>query len=411
MVMAFVLSRLTPHIGFALCRSILLSPCFMPESLIWRSDMNLATSSLATMAIVLLANLSPTLSYASEAYDVARAHEFEIVALAGHPSQSGGYNINVGGVSLEVVQVSIGEVHTCAVTTEGAAFCWGLNAFGELGDGTDKIRHEPVPVSGLDKGVASISIGGDATCALTFSGGVMCWGRNAFGSLGDGTIMKRTTPGMVHGLDSGVTSVTVGDHHACAIMTSGTVQCWGSNGFKELGDGTTDDRLKPVQVLGLESPIASVAVGGNHTCALTVSGAVKCWGANFSGALGRTTQDYSDDRPASVIGLEHGVVLIAAGSSHSCALTTEGGVKCWGSNDSGQLGDGTTVDRAIPVHAFGLQSGVTSLRTDSFRSCAVLAGTAITCWGLNLTDILHSGEAEHNLIPVSSKARPASVQP
>ena len=149
----------------------------------------------------------------------------------------------------------------------------------------------------------------------------------------------------VSGLASGVTAVAAGGRHTCAVTTTGGVKCWGENAFGQLGDGTNNWSNVPVDVTGLASGVAAVAAGDAHTCAVTTAGGVKCWGDNLYGKLGDGTNTPSSV-PVNVSGLASGVTAIAAGKFHSCALTTAGGVKCWGSNYSGGLGDGTNMDLA-----------------------------------------------------------------
>jgi alpha-tubulin suppressor-like RCC1 family protein len=248
--------------------------------------------------------------------------------------------------------VSAGAFHTCALTASGGVKCWGLNRFGELGDGTTTKRTEPVDASGLGSGVAAISAGAYHTCALTTSGGVKCWGYNGAGQLGDGTTTTRKKPVNVSGLGSGVAAISAGVSHTCALTTSGGVKCWGWNDYGQLGDGTTTYRTKPVNVSGLGSGVAAISAGGNHTCALTTSGGVKCWGLNDSGELGDGTR-HSRLAPVDVSGLGSGMAAVSPGLYHTCALTTWGGVKCWGSNDFGELGDGTLRSRLAPVDVSG----------------------------------------------------------
>ena len=312
--------------------------------------------------------------------------------------------VGVTGLTSGVASVSTGFSHTCAVTTSGGLKCWGWNRDGQLGDGTTAERSTPVDVTGLASGVASVSAGRGHTCVLTTSGALKCWGSNGYGQLGDGTTIARSTPVDVTGLTSGVASVSAGGYftlweHTCAVTASGGLKCWGRNRDGQLGNGTTTDRSTPVDVTGLTSGVASVSAGGSHTCAVTASGGLKCWGRNFYGQLGDgTTTDRST--PVDVTGLTSGVAAVSAESSHTCAVTTSGGLKCWGRNFNGQLGDGTTTDRSTPVHVTGLTSGVASVSTGFSHSCAVTTSDGLRCWGWNVYGQLGDGRPFFRTTPV-----------
>ena len=269
--------------------------------------------------------------------------------------------VDIFGMTSGVSQISVGANHTCLLTTSGGVKCWGRNFNGELGIGTFSFGSAtPVDVIGLTSGVVQIDAGIAHTCALTMSGGVKCWGLNNSGSLGDGTLTARSTPVDVIGLTSGVAQVSAGSGHTCAVMTGGGAKCWGGNSNGELGDGTTIGSFTPVDVSGLTSGVAQINAGGTHTCAVTTSGSAKCWGLNLNGQLGDGTL-VRRTVPVDVSGLTSGVALISASSLHTCALTTSGGVKCWGLNAFGQLGDGTLTSSTIPVNTSGLTSGVAFL--------------------------------------------------
>jgi alpha-tubulin suppressor-like RCC1 family protein len=218
--------------------------------------------------------------------------------------------------------VGAGGVDACAFTSTGALKCWGFNGDGALGDNTTTNSAVPVDVVDLSSGVVSVSLSrgdGDA-CALTSTGAVKCWGDNAHGQLGDDMTTSSAVPVDAVGLSSGVVAISVGRAHACALTSTGAVKCWGYNGNGQLGDDTIADRNVPVDVVGLSSGVISVSAGGEYTCALTSTGAVKCWGYNASGQLGDDTTTDSHV-PVDVVGLSSGVVSVSAGGSHTCIVT------------------------------------------------------------------------------------------
>ena len=193
-------------------------------------------------------------------------------------------------------------------------------------------------------GVTSISTGQDHTCALITGGTVKCWGNSQSGQLGDGTKVYRNVPTLVPGL-TGVTSISIGWDHTCAVITGGTVKCWGKNKYGQLGDGTTTDRTVPTLVPGLTG-VTSISIGRDHICAVITGGTVKCWGSNSGGKLGDGTTT-NRTVPTLVPGLT-GVTSVSAGDDHTCTVITGGTVKCWGSNHYGQLGIGLFGYRTYP---------------------------------------------------------------
>ncbi|MCI0554736.1 MAG: hypothetical protein L0287_27630, partial [Anaerolineae bacterium] len=308
--------------------------------------------------------------------------------------------VNVIGLMSGASAVSAGGAHTCALTTAGGVKCWGKNANGQLGDGSTTQRLTPVDVSGLTSGVSAISTGGEHTCALTTSGGVKCWGDNLYGQLGDGTNTDRNIPVNVSGLTSGVSAISVGENHSCAVLTTGALKCWGRNAYGQLGDNSTIDNNVPVNVNGLTSGVSAVSGGEFHTCALLTTGGLKCWGRNTQGQLGDGTTTQRNT-PVDVSGLTSGVSSVSSGGDHTCARTTTAGAKCWGDNEDGQLGDGTNTDRTTPVNVSGLTSGVSALASGGEHACAVVS-SVVKCWGGNFYGQIGNGTLVNTNAPVNT---------
>lgn len=308
----------------------------------------------------------------------------------------------------DVVDVKAGERHTCALTSGGGLKCWGNNHDGQVGDGTETDRGTPVVVAGLTNGVKALATGWRHSCAVTTAGRVVCWGNNHDGQLGDGTRADRNKPEDVIGLMTGATGLATGERHTCALTVNGGVKCWGNNHDGELGDGTRVDRVTPQDVAGLTSGVTAITAGWRHTCALTTAGGVKCWGNNHDGQLGSGT-DNDSPTPVDVVGLTSGVTAIAAHWRHTCALTSAGGVNCWGGNRHGEVGDGTRVDRNSPVDVVGLTKGVKAIANGWRHACALLTDGAIKCWGSNHTGQLGDGTGIDRKTPVDAIAAPSGV--
>jgi len=308
-----------------------------------------------------------------------------INALGHETARSNQSNATTPAPAGPAVAVSGGYHHTCGVLDGGTVQCWGANNFGQLGNGAplDGSRPPwltPVPVAGLTDAVA-VSAGFEHSCALLAGGTVRCWGKNTLGQLGDGTTTSSSTPVLVSGITDAV-GISAGlDHtcahlaggattcwgrqtarpHGCTVMPGGTVTCVGDNRYGQLGDGTTTDSWTPVSVIGVTNAIA-VAVGSHHSCAVLATGSARCWGYNgepdedydpgLQGQLGDGTTTNSST-PVSVIGLTD-AVAIEAGEDHTCAVSIEGRLSCWGAGYYGQLGNGTVDNALTAVPVLGL---------------------------------------------------------
>ena len=300
--------------------------------------------------------------------------------------------VDVPGLT-DVTAIASGGSHTCALLSDTTVRCWGFNAYGQLGDGTTLDRHQPVVVAGLS-GVTAIAAGWNHTCAVRADGTAACWGFNDYGQVGTGSSAADVlTPTPVAGL-SGVRSIDPTTFSTCALLLDGTVRCWGYNATGDLGDGTTTDRLAPTRVAGLTGVRA---LAGLHPCALLADTTVRCWGSNDFGELGDGTTR-TRLKPVKVAGLT-GVASIAGGANHTCAVLTSGAVRCWGYNLEGEVGDGTAHARSRPVPVVGLPA-VSALRAGFFDTCALLADTTVRCWGVNQAGELGEGTLASRLAPV-----------
>lgn len=301
--------------------------------------------------------------------------------------------------------ISGGRYHTCLITPDRGAQCWGRNSDGQLGDGTQLPRTQPVNINGFSGEVMSVALGAEHSCALVQTGAVQCWGSNTAGQLGDGTTTEHFTPKDVIGLTGMAAALVAGESHTCALMPDG-VKCWGDNAAGQLGDGTTTKASFPVVVAGL-SGVSAVTAGATHTCALLQSGGVKCWGGNAAGQLGDSSQ-ISRTTPVDVLGLS-GVIALDAGGAHTCAVNGDGAVYCWGANNSGQLGDGSRLAQFQPVAVTGLPGAATSIAAGVAHTCALLQDGRVFCWGGNENSQLGDGTAEERLTPVAVSGLAANV--
>ena len=296
--------------------------------------------------------------------------------------------VDVAGLTSQVVAIDKGGAFGCAISTSGTVMCWGLNASGQLGDGTNLSHAQPVAVTGLGGTAVALATGGSHACALTTAGAVECWGANGSGQLGDGTSSSRAAPAEVLGLGAAVASITAGASHTCALSTLGVIMCWGSDAYGQLGDGVSGAASTSVQVAGLPAGIVDVVAGEDYTCAIDSQGGVTCWGENSFGQLGNGTISRS---PSPVVGLPDRAVAVAAGYEHTCAVMRSRSLACWGNNDYSQLGDGTAAPRIAPVAVNALPLGVIAAAVGDRHTCAVAGAGGVYCWGEGVAGQIGNG--------------------
>lgn len=287
---------------------------------------------------------------------------------------------------------TLNESVGCARMGDGTVRCWGRNDEGQVGDGTTTPRRAPVAVRGLGR-VAQVAANRESACAVKDDGTVLCWGGNHAGQLGDGTTTPRPVPGRVPGV-TGVVELAAGSLHTCARHHDGTVSCWGWNDHGQCGNGRAEEIARPARIAGLDR-IVQVAATWTHTCALRDDGHVFCWGQGWRGVNGDGTQ-VSRSAPVQVkwaveqrasAGLPAGVHVasIGVGGSHTCAVLSDGSVRCWGDNSRGQVaGLGAAGDAAdpitVPTRVAGLAS-VAAVSLELFSSIARLADGRVAAWG------------------------------
>jgi len=253
-----------------------------------------------------------------------------------------------------VTAVETGHNSTLALCSGGGVWTWGLNADGQLGNGTTTLSRTPVAVTGLSDAVA-IAAGRDMSYAVRAGGSLVAWGDNAFGELGDGTLTDRSTPVAVSGL-SNVTGIAAGRNHGLALRSDGSVWAFGANTYGQVGNGGTTDQQAPVEVVPSTSLATEVAAGAHHSYALRSNGQVLSWGRNYRNELGDGTSTMRT-RSVTVLGVS-GAVSIGSGRDHGLAVLGDGSVKAWGQNANGQLGDGTLVNRSTAVTVPGVDGAI-----------------------------------------------------
>lgn len=294
-------------------------------------------------------------------------------------------------------QIEVANLAACALRQGSGLVCWGTNPQGQLGDGTTTNRPDPAAVAAPGVTFTQVAMGSAHSCGLASTGVVYCWGSNNGGRIGDGTTTDRLTPTNVAGGRT-YKAVAVGSTHSCAIGSDDRGWCWGLNSNGALGVSGVLSASQPTAVSGGDRSWRAIAAGGAHSCAVTTANVVYCWGSNTDGQLGDNSTAASTE-PVQLALPGFTASAITAGANFSCALRASDGVAfCWGDNQFGQLGDGSTTDRLTPVNVTGALTFRQIDAGDTY-ACGVTTGNALYCWGQNDLGQLGIGSATNASAP------------
>jgi len=299
-------------------------------------------------------------------------------------------------------KLSLGAGHACSLTPQNVVQCWGNAAYGQLGDGVIGGAREYAQTISSTSLSTMVAVGGHHSCALKSDGSVLCWGNNNAGQLGRATVSAGEASPAKVSLSVGVTitQINAGTSHTCGLRPNGQVLCWGEGSTGQLGNGQGLDKAIPVTVsaIGIDDPskALSIAVGGNHVCARLKNNTVRCWGKNTNGELGIGTTASPQLSPQQTVAAltNKNVTALSAGYSHTCALTVTGEVWCWGNNSFGQVG----IDQNNPNWSWWVTSpvkvingGAVEIDLGSMHSCARMSNNTVQCWGKNNKGQLGNG--------------------
>lgn len=317
------------------------------------------------------------------------------------------YPVPVFGIN-NALQVVAGSQHTCVLLNDNTVKCWGSGASGELGNQSTEYRSAPVSVVDLNF-VTQITAGRSHNCALLNNRSVKCWGYNQYGQLGNYMVLNENEPVLVDGLRD-VIQVAAGTYHSCALISDGTVQCWGRGNSGQLGFEIIENKpeqFTPEEISDLTSVI-QIGAGEFHTCALLQNGTIKCWGQNQHGQLGDGTS-FARTPPNLVLDIDN-AKQITVGMNHNCALLEDRTVKCWGAGLKGQLGTGIVGNQNKPTTVIEL-SEVAAVSANGLHTCAILKNESVRCWGQGFYNQLGNGDStEDQLKPVAVKGELCCIE-
>ena len=309
--------------------------------------------------------------------------------------------VSTFGSNRYATAIAAGKNHTCALLNDASVSCWGDNGFGELGNSKTGVSFLPTSVIAGANPITNVFAGGNNSCAIDSEGISYCWGKNASRQVGDNSTTTRRVPSAVFTPNNHqiMTAIENGSNHSCGLSSLGQIICWGSNSNSQMGTGTSDSELTPVLIstLGNNTSALKVSAGGLHSCAITNNRQVKCWGANSSGQVGDGTMTM---RP-SPTAVDLSLVDISAGNAHTCGILVDGSAKCWGSNSDGQLGTSASMPSASSPVAVSLPGNtyVKQISAGFKHTCVLTDGEDVLCWGNNDSGQLGNDTTDAKSVP------------
>jgi len=310
-------------------------------------------------------------------------YQWGSIAISNGSSTTQTLPVEISGfpVGLNIISLSTGDKHAAALLENGALRTWGKNTYGQLGTGSPNAETTPMsPVSLF--GVTAVDTRSQHALAALENGTVMSWGYNSYGQLGDGTLDNSYYPVTANNINNAV-SVVTGWHHSLALLSDGGIMAWGENNDGQLGDGSTRDRRNPTRILNITG-VQALDAGNDYSIALLQDGSVRAWGKNSNGQLGVDTGGEDSRVPVDASGIT-GVSAVIAGSDHVVALMNDATLMTWGGNFGGQLGDGTTVDKHVPIPITGLpvDVDVVAAAAGYAHTLVLLEDGSLWSWGRN----------------------------
>ena len=294
-----------------------------------------------------------------------------------------------GAVANSVKQVSMGAAHVCAVTTDNDLYCWGSSNCGQVGAGSNTSQTTPALIM---SDVLSVGLGDLHTCAITLDKKLYCWGLNTTGQIGDGTKTNQLSPVQIKISETeyltDVASVSLGGKHTCALKTNGDLYCWGSNSSGQVGNDSSDDQTTPVLIL---TGVSTVSSRADHVCAVTSTGELYCWGMKLVSSGVSSAQKTPEL-------IKKDMASASLGSYHNCAIKNDGTLFCWLFNTYGQAGNGTTTYQELPVKV-NVEEDFQTASLGPYHSCAITTSNDLYCWGYNTKGEVGNGTTSNQSSP------------